>query len=522
MDFDNSTGTISGVLVLDSASTTPIQIAGTNALVVPVGNTAARPGSPVDGAFRYNSETAAAEIFYSSGWKSIAASTSGGEFVTTNGLVARTAANAYTGRTLTQPAAGITVSNGDGVSGNPTLALANDLAALEGLASTGLAARTAADTWAQRTITGTTNRLTVTNGDGVSGNPTLDISSSYVGQASITTLGTITSGTWNGTDIALANIAQIATSSILGRTTASTGDIEVLTGTQATALLDAFTSGAKGLAPASGGGTTNFLRADGTWAAPGGGGGAVSSVTVTQPAAGITITNTGVAQTGATSSTLALANDLAGLEGLASTGIAARTAADTWAVRTVTGTTNRLTVTNGDGVSGNPTLDISSSYVGQATITTLGTITTGVWNGTDIAVADGGTGVGTLTGTVIGNGTSAFTAATSSTVGQVLRCTGANTFAYGAVDLADTDAITGDLPFANLTQGSALSVLGVTGNATADVASIAAGADANILRRSGTTVAFGTIDLAASGAVGTSRLPFANHATVATASTSRS
>src|SRR5215472_865436 len=40
------------------------------------------------------------------------------------------------------------------------------------------------------------------------------------------------------------------------------------TGTQVTAALDLFTSGLKGLAPASGGGTTNFLRADGTWAAP--------------------------------------------------------------------------------------------------------------------------------------------------------------------------------------------------------------------------------------------------------------
>lgn len=38
--------------------------------------------------------------------------------------------------------------------------------------------------------------------------------------------------------------------------------------TAQTALLDAFTSGAKGLAPASGGGTVNYLRADGTWANP--------------------------------------------------------------------------------------------------------------------------------------------------------------------------------------------------------------------------------------------------------------
>ena len=38
------------------------------------------------------------------------------------------------------------------------------------------------------------------------------------------------------------------------------------------AQLPVFTSVAAGVAPASGGGTTNFLRADGTWAAPGGGG----------------------------------------------------------------------------------------------------------------------------------------------------------------------------------------------------------------------------------------------------------
>ena len=43
-----------------------------------------------------------------------------------------------------------------------------------------------------------------------------------------------------------------------------------LTGTQATALLNVFTSSLQGLAPASGGGTTNFLRADGSWASPSG------------------------------------------------------------------------------------------------------------------------------------------------------------------------------------------------------------------------------------------------------------
>ncbi|MFN3992549.1 MAG: DUF2793 domain-containing protein [Tabrizicola flagellatus] len=70
-----------------------------------------------------------------------------------------------------------------------------------------------------------------------------------------------------------AKLASVATATIKGRASAGTGAPEDLSPTQATALLDTFTSGAKGLAPASGGGTTNFLRADGTWAAPPGGGG---------------------------------------------------------------------------------------------------------------------------------------------------------------------------------------------------------------------------------------------------------
>lgn len=69
-----------------------------------------------------------------------------------------------------------------------------------------------------------------------------------------------------------AKLANVATATLKGRATAGTGDPEDLSGTQATALLDTFTSGAKGLAPASGGGTTNFLRADGSWATPAGGG----------------------------------------------------------------------------------------------------------------------------------------------------------------------------------------------------------------------------------------------------------
>jgi hypothetical protein len=47
------------------------------------------------------------------------------------------------------------------------------LGAVSGLASNGLMARLSGSTAAARTITGTANQLTVTNGDGVSGNPTI-------------------------------------------------------------------------------------------------------------------------------------------------------------------------------------------------------------------------------------------------------------------------------------------------------------------------------------------------------------
>lgn len=95
------------------------------------------------------------------------------EGLATTGLAARNATDAWVTRTITAPAAGITVSNGDGVSGNPTLALANDLSAVEGLASNGIAVRTGTDTWAARNIAVNTNHLSVTNADGVSGNPTV-------------------------------------------------------------------------------------------------------------------------------------------------------------------------------------------------------------------------------------------------------------------------------------------------------------------------------------------------------------
>lgn len=58
--------------------------------------------------------------------------------------------------------------------------------------------------------------------------------------------------------------------------------------------------------------------------------------------------------------------------------------ADTTAAQLIVGTASVITVGTAAGTT---TIDIDSAYVGQTSITTLGTITTGVWNGTAITAS---------------------------------------------------------------------------------------------------------------------------------------
>jgi hypothetical protein len=71
------------------------------------------------------------------------------------GLYTVTGGGTSATRTITAPAAGFTVANGNGVAGNPTFSLANDLGALEALAGTNnLYYRSGVDTWTSVTIGG--------------------------------------------------------------------------------------------------------------------------------------------------------------------------------------------------------------------------------------------------------------------------------------------------------------------------------------------------------------------------------
>jgi len=105
--------------------------------------------------------------------------------------------------------------------------------------------------------------------DTLVGLATSDILTNKTIDATTNTISNLSNSNLNGTAaITNANLALMAANTIKGNNTGSPSTPLDLTGTQVTAELDIFTSGLKGLVPASGGGTTNFLRADGIFAAP--------------------------------------------------------------------------------------------------------------------------------------------------------------------------------------------------------------------------------------------------------------
>ena len=187
----------------------------------------------------------------------------------TNGLFTQTAADTFTGRTITGTANEVTVTNGDGVAGNPTLSLATGIDATkiadgsvtstefqyintlssnaqtqlnnkQGLDATltalaayntdGLLTQTAADTFVGRTLTGTANEVTVTNGNGVAGNPTFSLASGIdatkIADGSVTStefqyINTLTSNAQTQIDGKAANTEAFVT---LGTTSGLTNE----------------------------------------------------------------------------------------------------------------------------------------------------------------------------------------------------------------------------------------------------------------------------------------------------------
>lgn len=103
----------------------------------------------------------------------------------TNGLLTQTAADTFVGRTLTAANTSVIVTNGDGVAGNPTINLDSTLVSLAGFNSNGILVQTALDTFVSRSIVAG-NGVSVSNGDGVSANPTITATNFSVGDIILT------------------------------------------------------------------------------------------------------------------------------------------------------------------------------------------------------------------------------------------------------------------------------------------------------------------------------------------------
>jgi len=206
MIIDHDTDTIS-----PDGNDSVIRIGGTGGLIVSSGTTSERP-SGTNGLIRFNTETGVIEGFQSASWGNLVIATPGGAASTSQGGTGLTSigtsnqilgvnngasaleyktvsagtaisvthgANsisiANTGVTSIVAGTNISISGGTGdVTINATGGGINDPG------SNGILVRTALNTTSAVTITGTSNQITLTNGDGTGGNPTIEIASNAV------------------------------------------------------------------------------------------------------------------------------------------------------------------------------------------------------------------------------------------------------------------------------------------------------------------------------------------------------
>ena len=121
-----------------------------------------------------------------------------------------------------------------------------------------------------------------------------------------------------------------------------------------------------------------------------------------------------------------------------------------YSLANISGTLNRLSVSNG---AGSIALDIDANYIGQASITTLGTITSGIWNSTPIGLAYGGTNTDLSASAAVGdilyaNTATSFARLADVALGNVLLSGGIGAAPlWGKINL--TSHISGVLPIAN-------------------------------------------------------------------------
>ena len=143
----------------------------------------------------------------------------------TNGMISKTSGNTVVGRTLTGSSTGVTVTNGDGVAGNPVIALNGPVGSINGLSGSGILTLQNSSSVGAVQIAGTAGEVAVANGNGLLGNPTISLDASgvaagtygsgtQVGQFTVDSKGRITSAA-NVTITGSENIVGGAANQIL-------------------------------------------------------------------------------------------------------------------------------------------------------------------------------------------------------------------------------------------------------------------------------------------------------------------
>jgi hypothetical protein len=104
------------------------------------------------------------------------------------GFQVKTSSTAITGRSIAVTGVGLGITNGDGIAGNPTIALAGQVLSLANLSGNGLVTVNTSGIINSTNILGTANQISVANGDAVSGAPTVALADNAIlpGTASMT------------------------------------------------------------------------------------------------------------------------------------------------------------------------------------------------------------------------------------------------------------------------------------------------------------------------------------------------
>jgi hypothetical protein len=96
------------------------------------------------------------------------------------GFQVKTSSTAITGRSIAVSGNGLSIADGSGVSGDPTIALSGQVLNFANASFNGLVALSTGGAITSATITGTASQISVANGTGVSGNPTISLADNAV------------------------------------------------------------------------------------------------------------------------------------------------------------------------------------------------------------------------------------------------------------------------------------------------------------------------------------------------------